>query len=63
MQEEFIPYHQHLLMKVWLTTPPKDVDVLNKWFVDLVHKVKMEVVGGVLEAECAELLTNFFRQQ
>jgi tRNA(adenine34) deaminase len=25
-----------------------------------IHKV--EVVGGVLEAECAELLTNFFRQ-
>jgi tRNA(adenine34) deaminase len=24
---------------------------------------KMEVVAGVLEAECAELLTNFFRQQ
>jgi len=24
---------------------------------------KMEVVGGVLESECAELLTNFFRQQ
>ena len=24
---------------------------------------KMEVVGGVLETECAELLTNFFRQQ
>jgi tRNA(adenine34) deaminase len=24
---------------------------------------KLEVVGGVLEAECAELLTNFFRQQ
>ena len=24
---------------------------------------KMQVVGGVLEAECAELLTNFFRQQ
>ena len=24
---------------------------------------KMEVVGGVLEAECAELLTSFFRQQ
>jgi tRNA(adenine34) deaminase len=23
---------------------------------------KMEVVAGVLEAECAELLTNFFRQ-
>ncbi len=24
---------------------------------------KMEVIGGVLEADCAELLTNFFRQQ
>ena len=24
---------------------------------------KMEVIGGVLEAECAELLTNFFREQ
>ena len=23
---------------------------------------KMEVIGGVLEADCAELLTNFFRQ-
>lgn len=26
-----------------------------------IHKI--EVVGGVLEAECAELLTNFFRSQ
>jgi tRNA(adenine34) deaminase len=24
---------------------------------------KMEVIGGVLQAECAELLTNFFREQ
>lgn len=24
---------------------------------------RMEVIGGVLEADCAELLTNFFRQQ
>ncbi len=44
--DEFVPYHQHLLMKIWITNPPKDVDVLNKWFVDLVHKVKMEVVAG-----------------
>ena len=24
---------------------------------------KMEVIGGVLQAECAELLTNYFREQ
>ena len=46
MQEEFVPYHQHLLMKVWLTNPPNKVSVLNEWFTVLVHKVKMEVVGG-----------------
>jgi len=46
MQEEFVPYHQHLLMKIWIQHPPKEVEVLNKWFIDLVHKVKMEVVGG-----------------
>lgn len=46
MQENFVPYHQHLLMKVWLTNPPKEVSVLNDWFTHLVHKVKMEVVAG-----------------
>jgi S-adenosylmethionine/arginine decarboxylase-like enzyme len=46
MQEEFVPFHQHLLMKVWLTNPPKKVSVLNEWFTLLVHKVKMEVVAG-----------------
>jgi S-adenosylmethionine/arginine decarboxylase-like enzyme len=46
MQKEFTPYHQHLLMKVWITNPPNEVNTLNEWFVNLVHKVKMEVVGG-----------------
>lgn len=46
MQEEFVPFHQHLLMKVWLSNPPKKVSVLNEWFTLLVHKVKMEVVAG-----------------
>lgn len=46
MQEKFNPYHQHLLMKVWVIKPPRDVESINKWFVDLVHKVKMEVVAG-----------------
>jgi S-adenosylmethionine/arginine decarboxylase-like enzyme len=46
MQEQFIPYHQHLLMKVWLNKPPQEVGVLNEWFKILVHKVGMEVVAG-----------------
>jgi S-adenosylmethionine/arginine decarboxylase-like enzyme len=33
-------------MKAWVLNPPKDVEVLNKWFIDLVHKVGMEVVAG-----------------
>jgi S-adenosylmethionine/arginine decarboxylase-like enzyme len=29
-----------------MINPPKEVEVLNKWFIDLVHKVGMVVVGG-----------------
>ena len=46
MQEEFVPFHQHLLVKCWVTNPPKDVDVLNKWFIDLVATAGMHVVAG-----------------
>jgi S-adenosylmethionine/arginine decarboxylase-like enzyme len=46
MSEKFVPYHQHLLVKAWVKTPPKEVETLNKWFVDLVHKVGMVVVAG-----------------
>jgi S-adenosylmethionine/arginine decarboxylase-like enzyme len=46
MTEKFVPYHQHLLMKCWVLDPPKDVDVLNKWFINLVETVGMKVVGG-----------------
>ena len=42
----FVPYHQHLLVKSIVKNPPKDVDVLNKWFVDLVDSVGMKVVAG-----------------
>jgi S-adenosylmethionine/arginine decarboxylase-like enzyme len=43
---KFVPFHQHLLIKGYLQTPPKEVETLNQWFIDLVHKVNMEVVGG-----------------
>lgn len=42
----FVPYHQHLLVKCYAKNPPKDVDVLNKWFIDLVDSVGMKVVAG-----------------
>jgi S-adenosylmethionine/arginine decarboxylase-like enzyme len=44
--EPFVPYHQHLLIKGFFKNPPVEVEVLNKWFVDLVHRVNMEVVAG-----------------
>lgn len=45
-KEEFLPYHQHLLMKVWIENPPKEEKILNEWFINLVHVVGMEVVAG-----------------
>jgi S-adenosylmethionine/arginine decarboxylase-like enzyme len=46
MQENFVPYHQHLLLKCWAKTPPKKEEVLNEWFVNLVETVGMKVVAG-----------------
>ena len=44
--EKFNPYHQHLLVKCWATNPPKKVDELNNWFINLVENVGMKVVAG-----------------
>lgn len=44
--EKFNPYHQHLLLRCWTTNPPKKVDELNNWFINLVEKVGMKVVAG-----------------
>jgi len=46
MQEKFVPYHQHLLLKCLVKNPPKKVEVLNDWFVNLVETVGMKVVAG-----------------
>lgn len=42
----FIPNHLHLLVKGHIKNPPKEVDIINKWFIELVEKVRMIVVGG-----------------
>jgi S-adenosylmethionine/arginine decarboxylase-like enzyme len=44
--EVFEPYHQHLLLKCWMTNPPKKEEQLNKWFIHLVDSVGMKVVAG-----------------
>jgi S-adenosylmethionine/arginine decarboxylase-like enzyme len=46
MQEKFVPYHQHLLLKCWAKNPPKKEEVLNDWFINLVETVGMKVVAG-----------------
>lgn len=43
---KFNPYHQHLLLRCWVTNPPKKVEELNDWFINLVEKVDMKVVAG-----------------
>lgn len=42
----FVPYHQHLLVKCYAKNPPREVDYLNKWFINLVETVGMKVVAG-----------------
>jgi len=42
----FIPNHLHLIVKGTFKNPPTEVDVLNKWFIELVERVSMKVVAG-----------------
>jgi S-adenosylmethionine/arginine decarboxylase-like enzyme len=42
----FVPNHLHLLVKGYITNPPKSEEVLNQWFRELVNKVGMVVVAG-----------------
>jgi len=42
----FVPYHQHLLVRCYAKNPPREVGYLNKWFIDLVDSVGMNVVAG-----------------
>jgi S-adenosylmethionine/arginine decarboxylase-like enzyme len=42
----FIPNHLHLIVKGNFKNPPTEVDVLNKWFIELVERVRMKVVAG-----------------
>jgi S-adenosylmethionine/arginine decarboxylase-like enzyme len=44
--EKFNPYHQHLLLRCWANNPPKKVEELNNWFINLVENVGMKVVAG-----------------
>jgi S-adenosylmethionine/arginine decarboxylase-like enzyme len=44
--KKFNPYHQHLLLRCWATNPPKKVEELNNWFINLVENVGMKVVAG-----------------
>ena len=42
----FVPNHLHLLVKGYITNPPKSEETLNQWFRELVNKVGMVVVAG-----------------
>jgi S-adenosylmethionine/arginine decarboxylase-like enzyme len=42
----FIANHLHLLVKGYVSNPPIKEEELNQWFIELVEKVRMKVVGG-----------------
>jgi S-adenosylmethionine/arginine decarboxylase-like enzyme len=51
----FVPNHLHLLVKGYITNPPKSEEVLNQWFKELVSKVGMVVVAGPTSVYVNEL--------
>ena len=42
----FVPNHLHLIIKGHFKNPPREVEVINDWFRELVEKVRMVVVAG-----------------
>jgi len=40
----FVPNHLHLIIKGHIKNPPREVEVINNWFTELVQKVRMVVV-------------------
>jgi len=42
----FVPNHLHLLVKGFITDPPRTPDRTNQFFRDLVETVRMKVVAG-----------------
>jgi hypothetical protein len=48
----FNPFHQHLLVKGKINKPTKEVETLNQWLIDLVHKVDREVLSGPHSVYC-----------
>lgn len=51
----FIPNHLHLLVKGYISNPPKSEETLNQWFRELVNKVGMVVVAGPTSVYVDEL--------
>ena len=42
----FVPNHLHLIVKGYINNPPKEEEVLNNWFRELIEKVRMKVIVG-----------------
>ena len=51
----FVPNHLHLLVKGYISNPPKSEEILNQWFRELVNKVGMVVVAGPTSVYVNEL--------
>lgn len=55
MKEKFVPNHLHLLVKGYFENPPKEENVINNFFIDLVTTVRMKVIAGPTSVYVDEL--------
>jgi len=46
MENIFVPNHLHLLVKGYISNPPKDPELINIFLKDLVERVRMKVILG-----------------
>jgi S-adenosylmethionine/arginine decarboxylase-like enzyme len=46
MEKIFVPNHLHLLIKGYVSNPPREPELVDKFLNDLVERVRMKVVAG-----------------
>jgi S-adenosylmethionine/arginine decarboxylase-like enzyme len=51
----FVPNHLHLIVRGFMVNPPTSEDVLNSFLIELVDRVRMEILTGPHSVYCHDL--------